>query len=188
MSAEELAERYALVKKLKSELKNEEMALVLLKKLKQSQTITRESTTVGGGATLTPANKANSKDSKAGGYSNKNMELAKNMELVSGPLLSPPSPLPSPQLTKQAGGLMNNSLNASLLAAAGIDARLLSQMNASVSGYSSSMGKSRESPKPKPEPETKETQAQRQAAAKLALRKQLEKTLLQVRVTAGDEC
>ena len=72
---------------------------------------------------------------------------------------------------------MNNSLNASLLAAAGIDARLLSQMNAS---YSQQPTKARESPKPKPEPETKESQAQRQAAAKLALRKQLEKTLLQV--------
>ena len=49
-----MQEKYALVKKYKSELKNEEMALVLLKKLKQSQTITRESTIVGGGATLTP--------------------------------------------------------------------------------------------------------------------------------------
>ena len=73
---------------------------------------------------------------------------------------------------------MNNSLNASLLAAAGIDARLLSQMNASYSQQPTV--KARESPKPKPEPETKESQAQRQAAAKLALRKQLEKTLLQV--------
>ena len=54
MTEEELQEKYALVKKYKSELKNEEMALVLLKKLKQSQTITRESTIVGGGATLTP--------------------------------------------------------------------------------------------------------------------------------------
>ena len=68
-------------------------------------------------------------------------------------------------------------MNASLLAAAGIDARLLSQMNAS---YAQQPAKARESPKPKPEPETKESQAQRQAAAKLALRKQLEKTLLQV--------
>ena len=38
MTVEELQEKQALVKKLKSELKNEEMALVLLKKLKQSQT------------------------------------------------------------------------------------------------------------------------------------------------------
>jgi hypothetical protein len=46
------------VKRLKSELKNEEMALVLLKKLKQSQQLpaAREvtsTTSLGGGATLT---------------------------------------------------------------------------------------------------------------------------------------
>ena len=58
------------MKKLKSELKNEEMALVLLKKLKQSQTISRE-TIISGGATLTPANK-NSKGDLKGQYSNKN--------------------------------------------------------------------------------------------------------------------
>ena len=82
----------------------------------------------------------------------------------------------------KSGSSMNNSLNASLLAAAGIDARLLSQMSGGYGGSSgSSVAKARESPKPRPpEPETKETQAQRQAAAKLALRKQLEKTLLQV--------
>merc|ERR1719210_271675 len=163
MTADELSERYALVKKLKSELKNEEMALVLLKKLKQSQTIQREATTVGGGATLTPANKTGSKEKAM--FSNKNSDHAMAKELNN--MLSKSS----------TGGLMNNSLNASLLAAAGIDARLLSQMNAS---YSQQPAKARESPKPKPEPETKESQAQRQAAAKLALRKQLEKTLLQI--------
>merc|ERR1719210_180010 len=163
MTADELSERYALVKKLKSELKNEEMALVLLKKLKQSQTIQREATTVGGGATLTPANKTGSKEKAM--FSNKNSDHAMAKELNN--MLSKSS----------TGGLMNNSLNASLLAAAGIDARLLSQMNAS---YSQQQPKQRESPKPKPEPETKETPAQKQAAAKLALRKQLEKTLLQI--------
>ena len=87
----------------------------------------------------------------------------------------------------KSGSNMNNSLNASLLAAAGIDARLLSQMSGGYGGSSgNSVAKARESPKPRPpEPETKETQAQRQAAAKLALRKQLEKTLLQVRGHTG---
>lgn len=70
MTLEELKEKQELVKKLKSELKNEEMALVLLKKLKQSQTISRE-TIISGGATLTPANK-NSKGDLKGQYSNKN--------------------------------------------------------------------------------------------------------------------
>ena len=60
------------MKKLKSELKNEEMALVLLKKLKQSQTVARE-TVVTGGATLTPAPAAtkNSKSDPKGQYSSK---------------------------------------------------------------------------------------------------------------------
>ena len=182
MTADELSERYALVKKLKSELKNEEMALVLLKKLKQSQTIQREATTVGGGATLTPANKTGSKEKAM--FSNKNSDHAMAKELVSNTLTSHTYKsltlaFQNNMLSKSStGGLMNNSLNASLLAAAGIDARLLSQMNASYSQQQ--QPKQRESPKPKPEPETKESQAQRQAAAKLALRKQLEKTLLQV--------
>jgi hypothetical protein len=65
LSSEELRERCELVRRLKSELKNEEMALVLLKKLKQSQQlpVAREATnssaaaaattSLGGGATLT---------------------------------------------------------------------------------------------------------------------------------------
>ena len=81
MTTDELSERYALVKKLKSELKNEEMALVLLKKLKQSQTIQREGTTVGGGATLTPATKAGAKEKTS--FSSKNSDHAMAKELVS---------------------------------------------------------------------------------------------------------
>ena len=89
MTEEEIQEKYALVKKYKSELKNEEMALVLLKKLKQSQTITRESTIVGGGATLTPTtlgNKSSSlKADQKAQYSNKN---SNNDMLASDKLVS----------------------------------------------------------------------------------------------------
>ena len=138
---------------------------------------------MGGGATLTPANKTGSKEKAM--FSNKNSDHAMAKELVSNTYLHPIYKsltlvfFQNNMLSKSStGGLMNNSLNASLLAAAGIDARLLSQMNASYSQQQ--QPKQRESPKPKPEPETKESQAQRQAAAKLALRKQLEKTLLQV--------
>ena len=89
MSFEELQEKRALVKKLKSELKNEEMALVLLKKLKQSQTVTtREQTIVSGGATLTPATAktANSKSDPKGQYSSSskhNYDLLAADKLVS---------------------------------------------------------------------------------------------------------
>ena len=76
--------------------------------------------------------------------------------------------------------------NAALLAQAGVDARLLSQMAtfSPSGGHVSSGHNKRNSESPAPsKKETAETQAQRQAAAKLALRKQLEKTLLQVRTT-----
>ena len=82
------------------------------------------------------------------------------------------------QYTKSNTAL--NAHNATLLAAAGVDARLLSQMgNFNSSNMTSNNKRSTESPvQQKKEPA--ETQQQRQAAAKLALRKQLEKTLLQV--------
>ena len=87
LSLEELEEKQALVKKLKSELKNEEMALVLLKKLKQSQTVSRE-TVVSGGATLTPTStqatgKNFNKDTKGGQYSNKSFDILPTDKLVS---------------------------------------------------------------------------------------------------------
>ena len=88
MTIEELQEKRALVKKLKCELKNEEMALVLLKKLKQSQTLpaSREQTVVSGGATLTPTSLGLGKgparsDSK--GYSSKNIDLLTADKIVS---------------------------------------------------------------------------------------------------------
>ena len=186
MTIEELQEKRALVKKLKCELKNEEMALVLLKKLKQSQTVaSREPTVVSGGATLTPTSLGLGKgparsDSK--GYSNKNMDLLTADKIVSIPGTMREGerdretnpPCFQSQYTKSNTALNN----ATLLAAAGVDARVLSQM---ASYNNTSAGKrNTESPVQKPK-EDPQTQQQRQAAAKLALRKQLEKTLLQVR-------
>ena len=82
------------------------------------------------------------------------------------------------QYTKSNTAL--NAHNATLLAAAGVDARLLSQMgNFNSNNITSNSKRSTESPVHQKK-ETPETQQQRQAAAKLALRKQLEKTLLQV--------
>ena len=90
MSVEELQEQRELVKKLKSELKNEEMALVLLKKLKQSQTAAAREVgqVVQGGATLTPATAktANSKSDPKGQYSSSskhNYDLLAADKLVS---------------------------------------------------------------------------------------------------------
>ena len=185
MSFEELQEKRALVKKLKSELKNEEMALVLLKKLKQSQTVaSREQTIVSGGATLTPATMAKTPargDNK--GYSNKNIDLLTADKLVS--IESEDVHQDNPAALQNQYTKSNTALNnATLLAAAGVDARVLSQM----ATYNNSSGGKRNSESPVQKPkEDSQTQQQRQAAAKLALRKQLEKTLLQVRPTHGSE-
>ena len=59
----------------------------------------------------------------------------------------------------------------------GLPASLLNMINKSVAASGGGGGKLSESAKPKVDTETP---AQKQAAAKLALRKQLEKTLLQV--------
>ena len=187
MTIEELQEKRALVKKLKCELKNEEMALVLLKKLKQSQTVaSREQTVVSGGATLTPTNLGLGKgparsDSK--GYSNKNIDLLTADKLVS--IESEDVHQDNPAALQNQYTKSNTALNnATLLAAAGVDARVLSQM----ATYNNSSGGKRNSESPVQKPkEDSQTQQQRQAAAKLALRKQLEKTLLQVRPTHGSE-
>ena len=183
MTIEELQEKRALVKKLKCELKNEEMALVLLKKLKQSQTVaSREQTVVSGGATLTPTNLGLGKgptrsDSK--GYSSKNIDLLTADKIVSIIALREKEGKTNLKCLQSQYTKSNTALNnATLLAAAGVDARVLSQM---ASYNNTSAGKrNTESPVHKPK-EDSQTQQQRQAAAKLALRKQLEKTLLQVR-------
>lgn len=93
ISAEELREKLELVKKLKNELKNEEMALVLLKKIKQSQTARPEVTTgslsaaasLGGGATITPTTKLqNSKnDPKTLSRQNSANDMLNSEKLVS---------------------------------------------------------------------------------------------------------
>ena len=83
ISKDELRERLELVKKLKSELKNEEMALVLLKKLKQSQQMTREVTSLGGGATLTATKLPGRNDPKNIQRQNSANELLNSDKLVS---------------------------------------------------------------------------------------------------------
>lgn len=78
------------MKKLKSELKNEEMALVLLKKLKQSQQCTRERevTSLGGGATLTATKvQPAAKDPKNLSRQNSTNDLLNSEKLVRPPQL-----------------------------------------------------------------------------------------------------
>ena len=83
ISNDDLRERLDLVKKLKSELKNEEMALVLLKKLKQSQQMTREVTSLGGGATLTATKLPGKNDPKNIQRQNSSNDMLNSEKLVS---------------------------------------------------------------------------------------------------------
>jgi len=200
LPSEELQEKIALVKRLKSELKNEEMALVLLKKLKQSQTSVKdgapsEGTVIGGGATLTPAPQG-SKSPLPGGQGKSSDKVLSKQNSVNDH---------SNNISNSKSSSMANSLNASLLAAAGIDSKLLAQVQAGVAGgqerrQEQDRDKERQNDKKYKadsptgggstsavsrqqsfsEKESSSSQQQKQAAAKLALRKQLEKTLLQI--------
>jgi hypothetical protein len=70
-------------------------------------------------------------------------------------------------------GYNNSTMNAQLLAQAGLEAaRLLGHQDKAAAAAAAAATQKKEDA---------QTQQQRQAAAKLALRKQLEKTLLQVR-------
>ena len=81
------------MKRLKNELKNEEMALVLLKKLKQSQTARPEvlpaaaggmAASLGGGATITPTSKLLSRnDPKTLSRQNSANDMLNSEKLVS---------------------------------------------------------------------------------------------------------
>jgi len=178
ISSDELKDRLELVKKLKSELKNEEMALVLLKKLKQSQQLTREITNLGGGATLT-ATKVTSKNDPKFDPKNLSRQNSSNDMLNTEKLKL---------LSKSS-----NSLSSGLLTA-GFDARLMGHHPtntnhvppvATAAAAAAAVDKRNEQHQQHQQQqhrkqEDTQTQQQRQAAAKLALRKQLEKTLLQI--------
>jgi len=174
ISSEELKEKHALIKRLKTELKNEEMSLVLLKKLKQSQEISREpgasqgsAATISAGATLTPTGKIT-----IGKQVEQKSLYTKQNAIVDQLTSDKMNLLPS----KSSHSSLNHSLGVNLLNTAGYD-------NKVIGGRSHNIDKSHsaESSHSKPtKAEDNQTQQQRQAAAKLALRKQLEKTLLQI--------
>jgi len=167
ISQEDLQARLELVKKLKSELKNEEMALVLLKKLKQSQQLTRgEITNLGGGATLTAATKVTTAPAAKNDPKNVQRQNSSN-DLLNSEKLK--------MLSKSSSSINSN------LTVAGFDARLLG--HPPQHQQPQHQPHHHQLPEKKSEAQKKEdsqTQQQRQAAAKLALRKQLEKTLLQI--------
>merc|ERR1719187_1752358 len=150
------------------------MSLVLLKKLKQPQEIRREpgasqgsAATISAGATLTPTGKIT-----IGKQVEQKSLYTKQNAIVDQLTSDKMNLLPS----KSSHSSLNHSLGVNLLNTAGYD-------NKVIGGRSHNIDKSHsaESSHSKPtKAEDNQTQQQRQAAAKLALRKQLEKTLLQI--------
>lgn len=208
LSEQELYERGKIMKKLRDELRNEEMTLVLLKKLRQSHQLKENIAVVAPCQTQTPPqapvhgksipSRANSKaptQQQPGimlRYSSGNMMSStpvsdftevKKQSVASrtvhpGPLVNPmPSnrgiPPGLPVSLHQASNSINRGNNNIGVRNIGI-------------GFPSERKDSRHSPVPiaaqqdRLRIEESQTPAQRQAAAKLALRKQLEKTLLQI--------
>lgn len=140
------------------------MSLVLLKKLKQSQnppvTTLGSGTTISAGATLTPTGKI-----ALGKQAEQKSLYTKQNSMVDHLTADKMNLLPS----KSSHGSMNHSQTTNLLNLHGYDSKRSITIDKSDAVQS----------KPTKVEDT-QTQQQRQAAAKLALRKQLEKTLLQI--------
>ncbi|XP_054277985.1 transcriptional repressor p66-beta-like isoform X2 [Macrosteles quadrilineatus] len=214
LSPSEVLERERLVRRLREELRNEEMKLVLLKKLRQSQQMKENiavvpptTGTTSGGVTGVSAPTVTTGPSKPSSAAPPPPPLVRNSHS------KPPSAVPhllrgQPAPSSRGApnihapppmGMMSKSLapgmppnmhpttptlqrgsSSSVLAGRGVPQGL--------SLYTADRTKdSRHSPAPSPAAqqdrqriEDAQTPAQRQAAAKLALRKQLEKTLLQI--------
>jgi len=187
LSAEVLKERKALIRKLQTQLRNEEMSLVLLKKIRQSQENAEKAKAEAAKVSIQPASassghhrqsqsnhgtpppsQASASKRGSGVSSSANMSNARshgginahaagqNMKHVLTPDLSILKPVSSDP--KSLAGLPANLV--SLMSKGQLGATKLTEVS-------------------KPKIDT-ETPAQKQAAAKLALRKQLEKTLLQI--------
>ncbi|XP_051625170.1 transcriptional repressor p66-alpha isoform X3 [Manacus candei] len=193
-------ERERMIKQLKEELRLEEAKLVLLKKLRQSQ-IQKETTAQKTSSTRIPGTVIPPPLVRGGQQASSKLGTQQNTQIVMPPLvrgaqqihtirqhsstgpppllLAPRASVPSVQIQGQRiiqQGLIRvaNVPNASLLvnipqaSPTSIKGPAVSSAQANPAAPGASLGGSGESP------------ASRQAAAKLALRKQLEKTLLEI--------
>lgn len=229
LSPAEVEERERMLRKLREELRNEEMKLVLLKKLRQSQqmkeniavTPTSGSAQTSGSSSvpppagtkvlpgmvkpttssLSPGTTIDRLPAAAHSHSHLNTTQAHSLvrnhhkqpspnvplSLNRGP--PPRSSLPPPLLSNRSSSTPVLPPNTTLTPT-NMSRGSSNQIGRSGHGVNYSvndrMGKDHHSPAATPQPQDRiraddnQTPAQRQAAAKLALRKQLEKTLLQI--------
>ncbi|RWS27235.1 Transcriptional repressor p66 alpha-like protein [Leptotrombidium deliense] len=218
LSSEELKAKERKIKRLKAQLRNEEMKLVLMKKIRQSQLMKENiSATVNGTATVGPSVVAShpvNPPAKAHVNRNSSGSTIRSQSVLNPPINSrnhsihghPPPPL------GLSGHRMSNGSNAGLLShgahqqpvmrssgygpmnrapvttppnvVLGYPVDLRAQSSAIPAHSNSQLSQLSSNPNacasPVPSSEMNLTPAQRQAAAKSALRKQLEKTLLQI--------
>ncbi|KAJ8678770.1 hypothetical protein QAD02_014557 [Eretmocerus hayati] len=195
LSSEELAEREKTLKKLREELRSEEMKLVLLKKLKQSQQLKENIAAVPKvpnklppPVTCQPVPSHSMRTGKAPPPLLRGQPAPSRSSSLHGP---PPGILLPPTTGRNA--ISSTGMPPNMVIPQPPHPRVRSTGNApGVSNYHTPADRTERSTKdPTPAPahqvypkersrEDNQTPAQRQAAAKQALRKQLEKTLLQI--------
>ncbi|ESP03619.1 hypothetical protein LOTGIDRAFT_237616 [Lottia gigantea] len=194
-SEEILRVRKKLVKQLQAQLRNEEAKLVLLKKLRQSQlthfqdrennknNVSRQN---GGPPPLVRGSQQQIQSSKTNSISNQvnsmrggSQQMSQGRSGIQGPpplVMAPNRMGGNNQMSRDGhmrGGLSGSSSNSNLQ-----NYRQGSQSQQMSRDRDAVRERERQQNSTPPQPE--QTPAQRQAAAKLALRKQLEKTLLQI--------
>lgn len=177
LTAEVLKERKALIRKLQTQLRNEEMSLVLLKKIRQSQVMAEQAKTAEAAkVSIQPTSQLRQSQSNHGTPPPQgNAAASKRGSTASAASISNARP--------GGGQNMKNVLtpDLSILKPVSADPKSLAGLPANLVSLMSKgqLGATKLTEVSKPKVDT-ETPAQKQAAAKLALRKQLEKTLLQI--------
>lgn len=183
-----LQEHKALIRKLQTQLRNEEMSLVLLKKIRQSQVIADQ---IAAAAAAKASNVPNSHTSSRDSYSQHRGtpppgSAKVGMGAGSHKTVSQTSRNTGHQSSHTPAQIKNLMPDLSQLKPVNVDpkslppglpASLMNMINKSVAGGKVNEGRT---DSPKQQKVDTETPQQKQAAAKLALRKQLEKTLLQI--------
>jgi len=174
---EVLEERKALIRQLQTQLRNEEMSLVLLKKIRQSQVLAEQAKEAK--VSIQPASVSSSRTSQNTHRGTPPLGAGSGSQKVRG----------SGSTSNTSGAIKNSGVKSVLTPdlshlkpvsvdpknlPTGLPANLVSLMSKGTLGATKLTEVSKT-----PKMDT-ETPAQKQAAAKLALRKQLEKTLLQI--------
>ncbi|KAL6430124.1 hypothetical protein ACFW04_007717 [Cataglyphis niger] len=189
LSSDELAERERVLRKCKEELKTEEMKLVLLKKLRQSQQLKENIAAVPKIPSKLPPPISVQQVPHRGGKAPPPLLRGQPAPSRSSSLHAPPPGMVLPP-TAGRNAIPNAGMPPNMVIPQPPHPRVRPPSNvaaATVSNYHAPTDRTERSTKdPTPAPAHQErttrdeTPAQRQAAAKMALRKQLEKTLLQI--------